>query len=431
MPSPPSRTPRRFRLLPPVLLAGAVALAIAPGGFRPLSARAAVPPTAPPAWTAPESPPLRLEGNLRILTLEGSPYERGLTHGKALGADIRELVERWKTNLAEAYKTDAESFIKAFLAKTDFRPAIERWTPGLLDEVRGVADGAGLDFDTIYAYQLIDESWVLGPELANVGCTSIGAAPAPGIPGFVSQTLDIPTFYHGFQTVLRIRDRESGHEALVLTIPGVIAANGLNSRGLGVCVNAVTQLAHSADGLPVDFIVRGLLDRGSVEEAERFLREIRPAAPQNYLIGDRTRVVDLEVSAGRVAAVPVSAETGLVFHTNHPLESDDYDAGFLRDLKARGGTLEAMKGSCPRFNFLRRTFAAARTAPTMDDLQRLFRDRRSRINNASTYACAIMVLGDRPELVIAPGRPDREPFQSLDFRPRPAAPAIGGTRSAD
>jgi hypothetical protein len=51
-------------------------------------------------------------------------------------------------------------------------------------------------------------------------------------------------------------------------------------------------------------------------------------------------------------------------------------------------------------------------------LMALFQNRASGINNAETYGCTIMVLGENPELHISPGRPDEEPFQVLAFSPR-------------
>jgi hypothetical protein len=48
-------------------------------------------------------------------------------------------------------------------------------------------------------------------------------------------------------------------------------------------------------------------------------------------------------------------------------------------------------------------------------LKNLYKIRASGINNAGTYACTIMILKDDPELHIAPGRPDVEPFQVLRF----------------
>jgi isopenicillin-N N-acyltransferase-like protein len=366
---------------------------------------------------------LRMSGKLRVLTLEGTPYEMGLAHGSALKKEIREIVGLWKKDLETAYGTDASSFIKALLARTNFRPSIDKWTPGLLDEVRGIADGAGLDFDTMYAYQLIDETWVAGPDLVTAKCTSIGAQKTADHPAFVSQTLDIPGFYHGYQTVLRIRERGTDLDALVLTIPGVVAANGLNSRGVGVCVNAVTQLAYTTDGLPVAFIIRGILKKRSFGEASEFLRAIKPAAPQNYVLGGPDGMASFELAGNRIAPFVPFVGAALTYHTNHPMVNENFNPKFLELMKARGGSLERLKGSCPRFNFLRKMLGDNSAALGLEELKSLYRDRKSGVNNAETYACTIMLLGDDPELHIAPGRPDKEPFQVLAFSSRPRGPA--------
>ncbi|MDH4196224.1 MAG: C45 family peptidase [Candidatus Aminicenantes bacterium] len=366
---------------------------------------------------------LSVSGKLRILRLEGTPYEMGLAHGRAMRKELREIVELWRKDLETTYKTDAASFIKALLAKTNFRPAIEKWTPGLLDEVRGIADGAGLDFETMYAYQLIDETWVAGPDLGLGKCTSIGAGKTAGRPAFVSQTLDIPAYYHGYQTVLRIRDREADLETLVLTIPGVVAANGLNSRGVGLCVNAVTQLVYTTDGLPVAFVIRGTLKKNSFMEAAEFLRTIKPAAPQNYLLGGPDGVASFELAGNRIARFVPFEGAAFTYHTNHPMVNEEFNPKFLERVKPRGWSVDRMKASCPRFNFLKHTLGDNSAALGLDDLKALYRDRKSGINNAGTYACTIMLLGDDPELHIAPGRPDTEPFQILPFSARPGSPS--------
>ena len=56
-----------------------------------------------------------LRGNLRVLVLEGNPFERGIQHGRALKADIHKLVKLWKEDLEKTYQTDADVFIKNFL----------------------------------------------------------------------------------------------------------------------------------------------------------------------------------------------------------------------------------------------------------------------------------------------------------------------------
>ena len=226
---------------------------------------------------------------------------------------------------------------------------------------------------------------------------------------------------HG-ETVLRLRDRDTDLETLVLTIPGVVAANGLNSRGVGLCVNAVTQLAYAKDGLPVAFVIRGVLKKDSFQEAAEFLRTIKPAAPQNYLLGGPNEVASLELSRNRIAAFVPFEGAALTYHTNQPLVNGEFNPRFLERLKVRGWSLDRMKASCPRFNFLKKMLGDNSAALGLDDLKALYRDRESGVNNAGTYACTIILLGDDPELHIAPGRPDTEPFQVLAFSGRPAPP---------
>jgi isopenicillin-N N-acyltransferase like protein len=356
---------------------------------------------------------------LRIVELAGTPYEMGLTHGRALKAEIRELILRWKKDLEANYQVPADAFIRRLLERTDFRPAIERWTPGLLDEVRGIADGAGLDFETIYAYQLIDETWAMDPDLGFSKCTSVATGPREGRPAVVAQNLDIPGFYHGYQTVLRIRDDKDGMETLVFTIPGILGSNGLNSRSVGVCVNAVTQLAYSAKGLPVDFAVRGILRQKTYEQAVKFLEDIRPGAPQTYVIGGPREAAVFERSAGKMSRFVPFEGAGFSYHTNHPMANDDFNPRFPETLKRDGMTLKSYQASCPRFRYLGRRLKDNSVVLDLATLESVFRDRASGINNGSTYGCTIMVLGERPELHIAPGRPDEAPFEVLGFSPRP------------
>jgi isopenicillin-N N-acyltransferase-like protein len=363
---------------------------------------------------------LARRGNLRVLELQGTPYQRGRTHGQALKPEIRELVKLWKANIKKSYSVPAETYIRKLLEASDFQPAIERWTPGLLDEVRGIADGAGVDFQTMYAFQLIDETWVMSDDLDLSECTTIGARKRGDTPAIVAQNLDIPSFYHGFQTVLRIWGSDEEPDALVFTIPGIVAANGLNDRSIGVCVNAVTQLAYSTKGLPVAFVIRGILRQKTYTDAVQFLKEIQPAAPQNYVIGSPDTVASFERSANRIAEFIPFKNAEFTYHTNHPVVNDDFNPRFVDRLKAKGMSLDAYRALCPRFKFLAEAFKDNSAALDLDVLKRVFANRDSRINNAGTYGCTIMVLGDRPELQIAPGRPNEESFEVLGFERRPS-----------
>ncbi len=358
---------------------------------------------------------LFVKGNLRILALEGTPFERGLKHGKALSEDIHRLVGLWKASLERSYETRADIFIERFLEGTNYREAIEKWTPELWKELEGISKGAGIDIDTLFAFQLVDEIWVLGRDIQADHCTTVGRKRDGRTPSIIGQNLDIPGFYHGFQTVLYIKEPHRDLDTLVFTFPGFIAANGLNDHSVGVAVNAVQQLENSRDGLPVAFVIRGILARKTYEEAVRFIKTIKHGAPQNYLIGGVDEVGSFECSATRVVPFVPFDGADFTFHTNHPLSNLDYNPNFLKFLRAKQISPEEYVHPCRRFQALQRILNDNTARVDVDTLKSLFSARETGINNGGTFGCTIMVLGDEPELHISPGRPDERPFEKFKF----------------
>ena len=59
-------------------------------------------------------------------------------------------------------RSHTPEWVERFIADTNFQPAIEKWVPGMLDEVRGIAEGAELPFEEIYVFQLADEMMLRG-----------------------------------------------------------------------------------------------------------------------------------------------------------------------------------------------------------------------------------------------------------------------------
>ena len=152
-------------------------------------------------------------------------------------------------------------------------------------------------------------------------CSGLGIAATASHPAIVAQNMDLESFRDGLQTLLHIKD-PSGLEAYVLTAPGLIGVNGINDQGVGVTANTLAQLAHNRDGLPVAFVVRGVLQRSTFGEIEAFLNGVHHASGQNYTVGASGRVAYFEASAHKV--VEVSTNGGFLYHTNHPLANDDY-----------------------------------------------------------------------------------------------------------
>ena len=245
---------------------------------------------------------------------------------------IHEHMARWQDALRTDLGMEPDEYLAMFLAETDFLPAIERWTPDLLEEVRGIAEGAGVDFDYALVRQLSDEEpWYRFEKKIELGirppesCSALGAWDQGDGPPVLAQNMDTPAYYDGHQVLLHIKDPSTAVQALVFTVAGKISLAGLNNQGVGICCNTLIQLNCAIDGLPEDFLVRGFLARPNLDEALAFVRGVKHASGQNYVVGGPDRVLDLECSANKICEFTAYSEANRVYHTNHPLVNDDQE----------------------------------------------------------------------------------------------------------
>jgi len=257
----------------------------------------------------------------------GSPVQCGRAHGLKLREDVRANLARWLAARAEA--TDAASgagvdltlphpYAAALLSATQHVDAMRVHCPDLLEELEGVAEGAGVAFENVLGYALMDEEWpffnACKPAAAPVavavapGCTVVSARTASdGL--LLAQTMDLPKPFLGRSCVLDVRTEGGGahhHRVMVLSMAGFPALLGVNARGLGVVVNNLSTLRASSRGLPVAAVVRGLLAScASVNEASVWLRQVPHATGQAYTLGDAAGArACFEASADGVTEVP-------------------------------------------------------------------------------------------------------------------------------
>ena len=260
--------------------------------------------------------------DLPVVTCAGSPGERGERHGEALRGLIADGLGRWAESIASKHGLAPDAYISGFVQGTDFLPAIRRWTPGLLDEIEGIARGSAQPWEWIYAYNLLDEEWTWASERkagTGPGCTVAGFAPEGGTP-LLAQTMDIPNIHDGTQAVLRI-EPENIPAALVFTRAGMIGLTGCNEDGLAVVVNNLDMLPASRTGLPVAFVIRGILERRTLADAVEFVSQVAHATGQHYGIAAPQGLASVE---GWATGVAVTAESGTrLLHTNHPLHTDE------------------------------------------------------------------------------------------------------------
>lgn len=368
---------------------------------------------------------------MRVLDLHGSPRERGRQHGEELREQIGRHFDLYRENIESDTGMDSQKYLDQFLAATDFIPAAERYAPDLLEELHGIAEGSGRNFQEVFARMLSDEDpWYrqmvkFGRSAPEEHCSCLGSRESGH--SLIAQNMDTPNYYDGFQTLLRVHEPDSDVVSLIFTVAGKISLCGMNNYGVGICCNTVLFLDFNMRGLAEDFIVRKVLQQKSLDDALAFMRSVPHASGQNYVLGDPTHVTDLECSAKKVLEVPMKPDVNRFAHTNHPFNNDDtssWDAMWKRGEREAPQMIEQMKSRMTtynRFNALQKGLEADLPLDVKHAAE-LLSDHTAPVCQHHihkmnyTLGCLIMELdAEHPRLNVAGGPPCSTPFRTYTF----------------
>lgn len=217
--------------------------------------------------------------------------------------------------------------------------------PRYLDEIRGIADGAGVGFLDVLALNVRTEimfglfteteaarargaskgvNGVNGHDAASSefpsdGCTSLAfTSGGPSPSSFLAQNWDWLPAQAPNLIVIHISQPEIPAIAMV-TEAGIIGKIGLNASGVGCCLNAIRARGLDSTRLPVHFALRAILESRSRTDALSTLRKLGGVAGSAHiLVADTTGAVGLEFAGGleRIGEIGPDAR-GRVVHTNH------------------------------------------------------------------------------------------------------------------
>lgn len=365
---------------------------------------------------------------LKKVTFSGIGYELGLQHGKTLKKEIGEVIVAWKKNVSSQLGENADTVLKRFFQYAQFDAAIKKWTPDLYEEVRGIAEGADQNLNDVMVLNLLDEFWVYVNDLNNHHCSALGVPARNGNPGYISQNMDLETYTDGFQVLMRLERTDERPEQLILTHPGLIALNGMNETGVGVCVNTIMQLKASSSGLPVAFVIRRIINSTAKGDVLSFVQTVNHASGQNYIIGVRGEVFDFEASANKVVRFNPKNKNGTVYHTNHPVVNDDIKPWFDAYNPNLSDELKPVKSN----SYLRFQAVEDRISSNLSiDEEMIKASLRSKDNEenpvcrsyredkfAFTFASIIMTCSNTPNIQILAGPPDESEYERVDFTSR-------------
>jgi isopenicillin-N N-acyltransferase like protein len=367
---------------------------------------------------------MRATSDIKTLTLTGTPRERGQMHGTALKHVILRAIDAWKEDLRQYSGKDPNESIVQFMTDTDLVAATEKWAPQLLEEVKGIGDGAGVDFNTIFMYQCMDEEWWFGAHSLfkrALQCSGLGCYREGKTPALLAQNMDVPNYNDDFKILLRIKNEESSVESFVFSVAGLIGLNGLNNQPLGICCNTLLELNYAPKGLPVAFIVRSVLEQPTLEKAIRFIRRIKHASGQNYIMADSEKVVDFECSANKVCQYTPYKGARRVYHTNHTITNSDL-ASWSEEERTRMAK-EPKGTSRARFDVLEKELKDPSRTVNVKTIKSILASHEGPVCTHNTHkpkgSCTlgtlIMSMSNPPELHLAPGPPCSTEFRTYKF----------------
>lgn len=225
----------------------------------------------------------------RCVTIRGNDYERGRQAGEALGYSVKVNLCNQIRHYKENSGYDFSHWINACKS---YIPLVRQYTPHTYEELRGLADGAGLAFEEVLSLTSAYELAVAGGNVADK-CTGFFAAGTYTEDGgaICGQTNDedFSEWIPYLDVVLKHQNTE-GPSALVYTHPGIAAYMGMNNAGLSVLWQYIDNGERAADGLgvPTNCIIRELLFYDDLDDAVAFLKQVPHTIPNHYLISHRT-----------------------------------------------------------------------------------------------------------------------------------------------
>lgn len=281
----------------------------------------------------------------REIEIAGAAYGRGVMHGEQLRGEIAAALAFYREVFGLA---DDELRARA----AHFERVITGFNPDYAEEIRGIADGAGLEVPWIVALNARTEILAAVRNAAPDECTAL-CFPDRAILG---QTWDWGEPLEPLCAVVRI-ERPDGHVIRMLCEPGMVGKIGMNSAGLGVCLN-ILRLGEALDGVPVHVMLRAILDCRSVAEATAVIDREPGGKSSNVLVADSAgNCFDMEFAGGETF-LP-GALDGVFVHTNHYLG---------REINAPDDPLFGNSRTRMKTTTARAQRAAGHTVPEMIDI---------------------------------------------------------------
>lgn len=288
-----------------------------------------------------------MDRHIPLVVSAGEPFECGLHLGTVEGKRVAYTVEAYMRIFQLFAGLQREQVLT--LAQR-YLPVIAEYTPSLLEEMRGIASGAGRDLREIVAINARTELMYGGHQLSE--CTAVALGPQASTDGgtYLAQNWDWHVSLAG-GLVLWALTPAAGRRVLTLTEAGIVGKIGTNGS-LALCVNLLTSDGDSAQpALPMHIILRHVLERSAgVDDAVALVASLPRSTSCNHLLADCQGVL-ASVEATPSGQQVLYSRDGWLTHTNHcqgaGLRACDSYVREHPETLARDGRAQALLGRPP------------------------------------------------------------------------------------
>lgn len=257
--------------------------------------------------------------------VRGSAFDRGLQYGQQTSERVRRSIRAYEqvfARWADLRWDDVRDLARGYV------PAIERLEASYVEEMQGLARGAGVSFEDILAINVRTE--VMFSAKARKAealqglpreCTSIAATPEATRDRHTLAAQNWDWLVHSRDTVVVLEvEQESRPDFVTVVEAGLLAKFGMNAAGVAILTNAmVSELDRGEPEIPYHVALRSLHDADGITDGLARLQAARRASSANYLLAHRDGLaIDIEGMPGDFAALSLEQPVdGLLAHTNH------------------------------------------------------------------------------------------------------------------
>jgi isopenicillin-N N-acyltransferase-like protein len=286
-----------------------------------------------------------------LVTIEGKPLERGRLYGRKFAEPIRSFLQKQVLDaLTGKSPTQEESFRYAAACTK----AIREYSPSVLEEMEGIAEGASLKLEEVVLLVLHEELWHKGVLPSVSKCTAIAAGPPDTKDGrtYVGQNWDWMESVTGLSQMLLLK-RSEGPSVISYSYPGLWVGAGLNSEGLALCWTSGLGMGIAGPrvGIPTYVLIAHLLYQKSLKAALEEARRARHAGWFTFVLADgEGNLANVEGTPERMVVETGRAHMARVYYGSREMTGTGKDSAVKYHPQCRRmlDLLEGSKGELDR-----------------------------------------------------------------------------------